>query len=186
MSLLIFIYFAFTIPVSADPILPTNKPADLIIMIYGKLKSSDNAKEWHAADKKYRIGASDDEIPKFNQLPLSTELRSLYSKAMVLEKKYDKGCLDYDPMTDSQDPQVDRYKFELRKIKTDEMVVDVRLISWGKKRTFPIQYKLKKENEKWYVDDIISFYENQKSNDPSIKENSVKKLIKLECLKAVL
>ncbi len=105
---------------------------------------------------------------------LPKEMRKLVEKDAKTTPKGEMGCLDFDPISDDQDPDIAKYKVIKASVETDGIkMLNVHIIGkWRKK--FVVTYKMKNEGGSWYVDDIID-----KGEGVAV---SVKKMYQ-ECLK---
>jgi hypothetical protein len=88
---------------------------------------------------------------------LSRSLIELWAKADAHTPKGDVGPIDFDPVTNSQEPDVKSFKVVAEKIEADKALIAV-TISGRMPRAKPadntIRYNFVREDGKWKIDDI--------------------------------
>ena len=89
---------------------------------------------------------------------LSRSLIELWAKADAHTPKGDVGPVDFDPVTNSQDPDVKSFKVDAEKLETDKAVIAVTITG---RNTPPrkgadqvVRYAFVHEGDKWKIDDI--------------------------------
>jgi hypothetical protein len=89
---------------------------------------------------------------------LSKSLVELWAKADDHTPKGDVGPIDFDPVTNSQEPDVKSFKVVVEKLDADKAVVAVTIAGRGTPRAKPadnlIRYNFVRDNGKWKIDDI--------------------------------
>jgi hypothetical protein len=88
---------------------------------------------------------------------LSKALVALWSKADAHTPKGDVGPVDFDPVTNSQDPDVKSFKVVTEKLEADKAAIAV-TITGARPRTKPadqiVHYDFVRDGDKWKIDDI--------------------------------
>jgi hypothetical protein len=88
---------------------------------------------------------------------LSKSLVDLWARADANTKKGDVGPVDFDPVTNSDEPDVKSFKLAAEKLETDSALIAV-TITGRTARAKPsdeiIRYKFVREDGKWKIDDI--------------------------------
>jgi Protein of unknown function (DUF3828) len=88
---------------------------------------------------------------------LSKSLIDLWARADANTKKGDAGPIDFDPVTNSDEPDVKSFKVAAEKLETDSALIAV-TITGRTARSKPsdeiIRYKFVREDGKWKIDDI--------------------------------
>jgi hypothetical protein len=89
---------------------------------------------------------------------LSRSLAELWVKADAHTSKGDVGPVDFDPVTNSQDPDVKSFAVVTEKLETDSVTIAVTLAARRTKRANPaddtIRYNYVRETGQWKIDDI--------------------------------
>jgi Protein of unknown function (DUF3828) len=89
---------------------------------------------------------------------LSKALVALWAKADAHTPKGDVGPVDFDPVTNSQEPDVKSFKVAAEKLETDTAVIAVAIAGRSAPRTKPadntIRYSFVLDNGQWKIDDI--------------------------------
>jgi Protein of unknown function (DUF3828) len=88
---------------------------------------------------------------------LSKSLIGLWAKADAHTPKGDVGPIDFDPVTNSQDPDVKSFKVDAEKLETDKALIAVTLTGHGTPRKAEdqlVRYELVREGKDWKIDDI--------------------------------
>jgi Protein of unknown function (DUF3828) len=89
---------------------------------------------------------------------LSKSLVALWAKADAHTPKGDVGPVDFDPVTNSQDPDVKSFKLETEKIDANKALIAVTIDGHRGKRPKPadavIRYDFVREANGWKIDDI--------------------------------
>jgi hypothetical protein len=89
---------------------------------------------------------------------LSKSLVELWARADAHTPKGDVGPVDFDPVTNSQEPDVKSFKAVGEKLDADRAVIAVAIAGRGKPRAKPadniIRYTLVREDGAWKIDDI--------------------------------
>jgi Protein of unknown function (DUF3828) len=89
---------------------------------------------------------------------LTKSLIELWAKADAHTPKGDVGPVDFDPVTNSQDPDVKSFKVDAEKLEADKAVIAVTITG---RNTPPrkgadqvVRYEFVREADKWKIDDI--------------------------------
>jgi Protein of unknown function (DUF3828) len=88
---------------------------------------------------------------------LSKSLVDLWARADAHTPKGDVGPIDFDPVTNSQDPDVKSFKVAAEKLDADKAVIAVTMTSRlprAKPSDNLIRYNFVREDGKWKIDDI--------------------------------
>jgi len=89
---------------------------------------------------------------------LSKALAALWTKADARTRKGDVGPVDFDPVTNSQDPDVKSFKVAAEKLETDRAVIAVTIDGHQGPRPKPadqtMRYDFVREAGLWKIDDI--------------------------------
>ena len=89
---------------------------------------------------------------------LSKSLIELWAKADAHTPKGDVGPVDFDPVTNSQDPDVKSFKVVAEKLEADRAVIAVTIVGRGAPRAKSvdntIRYNFVREAGQWKIDDI--------------------------------
>ena len=90
---------------------------------------------------------------------LSKSLIDLWAKADANTPKGDVGPIDFDPVTNSQEPDVKSFKVVAEKLDVDKAVIAVTItgrMARAKPSDDIIRYNFVREDGKWKIDDISS------------------------------
>ncbi|SDS16572.1 DUF3828 domain-containing protein [Bradyrhizobium canariense] len=92
---------------------------------------------------------------------LSKSLIELWAKADAHTPKGDVGPIDFDPVTNSQEPDVKSFKVATEKLEADKAVIAV-TITGSRPRSKPVgqtvvRYDFVRDGDKWKIDDIKGF-----------------------------
>jgi hypothetical protein len=88
---------------------------------------------------------------------LSKSLTALWAKADAHTAKGDVGPVDFDPVTNSQDPEVKSFKVVAEKIEADKAAIAVTISGSQPRTNSPdetVHYDFVREGDKWKIDDI--------------------------------
>jgi Protein of unknown function (DUF3828) len=89
---------------------------------------------------------------------LSKALVALWAKADAHTPKGDVGPVDFDPVTNSQEPDVKSFTVTMEKREADKAIIAVTLASRGAPRAKPadntIRYNFVHDDGQWRIDDI--------------------------------
>ncbi len=89
---------------------------------------------------------------------LSKALIALWAKADAHTPKGDVGPIDFDPVTNSQEPDVKSFKVEAEKVDADKAVIAVTITGHDAPRAKSadniIRYNFVRDDGKWKIDDI--------------------------------
>jgi hypothetical protein len=109
---------------------------------------------------------------------LSRSLIELWAKADAHTPKGDVGPVDFDPVTNSQDPDVKSFKVEAEKLETDKAVIAVTITG---RNTPPrkgadqvVRYAFLHEGDKWKIDDIKGASDGEPWSIRAMLEDSLK------------
>lgn len=136
------VLLAPAIPVTAQT--PSQDPATIVTGIYKKA----SAGKGDSGGQFLWLNAKD------RPRSMSKSLVTLWAKADKQEKPGEMGAIDFDPVTNSQDPRV-RF-FEVKTEKQDDTTATV-AASFGVQRKEPpliVRYDFVHEGNRWKIDDI--------------------------------
>jgi hypothetical protein len=136
---------------------PADSPIALFKDIYGAYPATEPADAWHKADKAWLGNGSVDSLPSWGTLPLSARTADLNRRVDRSIGKSGEVCIDYDQISDSQDPNIARYRIvgpADPAAARAEYRIDIQG-TW-RKETTAIAWLLVKEQGKWRVDDIVT------------------------------
>jgi Protein of unknown function (DUF3828) len=89
---------------------------------------------------------------------LSNSLVALWAKADAQTPKDEVGAIDFDPVTNSQEPDVKSFTLAAEKLDADKATIAVTLAAHRAERGNPadqvIRYDFVREADKWKIDDI--------------------------------
>jgi Protein of unknown function (DUF3828) len=109
---------------------------------------------------------------------LSKSLIELWTKADAHTPKGDVGPVDFDPVTNSQDPDVKSFKVDAEKLETDKAVIAVTIVG---RNTPPrkgadqvVRYAFVREGDKWKIDDIKGASDGEPWSIRAMLEDSLK------------
>ncbi len=88
---------------------------------------------------------------------LSKSLIDLWARADANTKKGDAGPIDFDPVTNSDEPDVKSFKIAAEKIEADSALIAVTLtgrMARAKASDDIVRYKFVRDDGKWKIDDI--------------------------------
>ncbi|CCE11958.1 conserved exported hypothetical protein [Bradyrhizobium sp. STM 3843] len=109
---------------------------------------------------------------------LSKSLIALWAKADAHTPKGDIGPVDFDPVTNSQDPDVASFKVTTEKIEADKATLAVVFAGHRKDRKDEaeqvIRYDFVREADKWKIDDIKGAIEGQAWSIRALLADSLK------------
>ncbi|MDR2882045.1 MAG: YbjP/YqhG family protein [Azoarcus sp.] len=88
---------------------------------------------------------------------LSRSLAALWDKSDSLVEEGDIGAIEFDPVTNSQDPDIKSFKVTPEKIEADKADIAVALISRHTPGSRVVRYALVHEAGGWKIDDIKGF-----------------------------
>lgn len=109
---------------------------------------------------------------------LSKGLTTLWIKADARTRKGDAGPVDFDPVTNSQDPDVKSFKVAVERQEPDKATIAVTLESHGSPRRnaadSTIRYDFVREAGQWRVDDFRGAVEGKPWSIRAILKDSLK------------
>jgi len=89
---------------------------------------------------------------------LSKSLIELWVKADARTQKGDVGPIEFDPVTNAQDPDVKSFKVDAEKLEADKAVIAVTITGRNKPPANAadqvVRYEFVRETDKWKIDDI--------------------------------
>jgi hypothetical protein len=139
---------AISRPASAKPASPPNDPVAVVNAIYAR-----------AAKGRGDGGGAfiiENQVAKAKYL--SKSLVELWAKADAHTPKRDVGPVDFDPVTNSQEPNVKSFKLTPEKLDPDKAVIAVIIAGRGAPRAKSIdntiRYSLVRDDGQWKIDDI--------------------------------
>jgi hypothetical protein len=110
---------------------------------------------------------------------LSRSLIALWARADANTPKDDVGPIDFDPVTNSQDPDVKSFKVVAEKLEADKAVIAV-TITGRTARAKPsddiVRYNFVREDGKWKIDDISGTLDGEGWSVRDILAESLKEL----------
>jgi hypothetical protein len=92
---------------------------------------------------------------------LSQALAALWEKSDALVEKGDVGAMEFDPITNSQDPDIKSFKVTPEKIEAGRADITVALVSRRTPGSRVVRYALVREAGGWKIDDIQGFIDRQ-------------------------
>ncbi|MEH2546488.1 hypothetical protein V1283_003133 [Bradyrhizobium sp. AZCC 2262] len=109
---------------------------------------------------------------------LSKSLIALWAKADARTRKGDVGPVDFDPVTNSQDPDVKSFKVAVEKQEADKATIAVTIDGHQGSRTKPadgtIRYDFVRDAGQWKIDDIKGSVEGKPWSIRSLLVDSFK------------
>lgn len=148
--------------------------------IYGSYPDSEKPDAWHKADKAW-LGSGDiSNLPGWETLPLSRDTAAL--NKLVTEKLGKDGevCIDYDLISDSQDPNIARYRIVAPSTQSmGPAEYQIYIQGTSRKEIVKLAYVLVEEEGKWRVDDIVTYSTDEKGR---AVRSAAKEMLKA-CLK---
>ena len=110
---------------------------------------------------------------------LSKSLVALWARADAHTQKGDVGPIDFDPVTNSQDPDVKSFKVVAEKLEADKAVIAV-TITGRTARAKPsdeiVRYNFVRDDGKWKIDDIGSTFDGEAWSIRDILSESLKEI----------
>jgi Protein of unknown function (DUF3828) len=110
---------------------------------------------------------------------LSKSLVELWAKADANTPKGDVGPIDFDPVTNSQEPDVKSFKVVAEKLEADKAVIAV-TITGRSARAKPsddiVRYNFVRDDGKWKIDDISGTFDGEAWSIRDILKESLKEL----------
>ena len=108
----------------------------------------------------------------------SKSLIALWAKADAHVEKGDVGPVDFDPVTNSQDPDVKSFKVTADKLEADKAAVSVTMTSHREPRKTPaddvVHYDFVREGNTWKIDDIKGSADGEAWSIRGMLEESLK------------
>src|ERR1700682_2483632 len=109
---------------------------------------------------------------------LSKSLVELWAKADAHTPKGDVGPVDFDPVTNSQEPDVKSFKLVPEKLDADKAVIAVTIAGRGAPRAKSIdntiRYNLVRDDGQWKIDDISGARDGEAGSIRQMVASSVK------------
>lgn len=154
-SVFLFLFLKLDIAAAQKQIAPQDSPVALFQQIYGAYPDTEAASAWHKADKNWGPSGDDKQVPGFETLPLSGATAALNQR---VNKKLEKDgfvCIDYDMISDSQDPDIARYRI----VTPAKGGAQYEVYFEGKSRkgATRVSYLLAQEDGAWRIDDIYTY-----------------------------
>ena len=110
---------------------------------------------------------------------LSKSLIDLWARADASTPKDDVGPVDFDPVTNSQDPDVKSFKVAAEKLEADKAIIAV-TITGRTARAKPsdeiVRYNFVRDGGKWKIDDISGTLDGEAWSIRGILSESLKEL----------
>src|ERR1700730_4896103 len=111
---------------------------------------------------------------------LSKSLVELWARADAHTPKGDVGPIDFDPVTNSQEPDVKSFKVVAEKLDADKAVIAVTIAGRGGPRAKPadnlIRYNFVRDDGKWKIDDISGALDGEAWSIRGMLTESLKEL----------
>jgi hypothetical protein len=111
---------------------------------------------------------------------LSKSLIDLWAKADAHTPKDDVGPVDFDPVTNSQDPDVKSFNVVVEKQDANSAVIAVTLTGHGKPPTKPadgvIRYTFVRDGTQWKIDDISGASDGEAWSIRDMLKDSLKEI----------
>jgi hypothetical protein len=111
---------------------------------------------------------------------LSKSLIDLWAQADAHTPKDDVGPIDFDPVTNSQEPDVKSFKAVAETLDADKAVVAVTIIGHGKPPSKPadqvIRYNFVRDNGQWKIDDISGSVDGEAWSIRDLLKESLKEI----------
>ena len=111
---------------------------------------------------------------------LSKSLVELWARADAHTPKGDVGPIDFDPVTNSQEPDVKSFKVVAEKLDADKAVIAVTIAGRGGPRAKAadnvIRYQFVRDDGKWKIDDISGALDGEAWSIRSMLTESLKEL----------
>ena len=102
----------------------------------------------------------------------------MWAKADAHTPKGDVGPVDFDPVTNSQEPDVKSFKVVAEKLEPDTAVIAVTIAGSGAPRSKPadntIRYNFVHDNGRWKIDDISGASDGEKWSIRAMLTDSLK------------
>lgn len=136
---------------------PQDTPVALFKAIYGQYPDNEPADSWHKADKEWLGANTDMKVPTFETLPLSHDTAALNKRVQKAIGKSGEVCIDFDQISDSQDPNIAKYRIVEKEQSNGRATFDISIAGTWRKDVSKITYVLVEEQGKWHVDDIVTY-----------------------------
>ncbi|WP_442754669.1 hypothetical protein ACNHKD_16995 [Methylocystis sp. JAN1] len=136
---------------------PQDTPIALFKAIYGEYPDGEAADAWHKADKEW-LGKGDvSNLPTWETLPLSRDAAALNQRVQKAIGNSGEVCIDFDQISDSQDPNIAAYRIVALPSQTaGRAEYEIYLKGTWRKDIAKVAYVLVEERGKWRVDDIVT------------------------------
>lgn len=109
---------------------------------------------------------------------LSKALAALWAKADAHMPKGDVGPVDFDPVTNSQDPDVKSYNVVTEKLEADKAAIAVTIAGRGAPRAKPVDNTIRflfvRDDGQWKIDDISGASDGEPWSIRAMLTDSVK------------
>ena len=111
---------------------------------------------------------------------LSKSLIRLWAKADAHTPKGDVGPVDFDPVTNSQEPDVKSFKVDVEKLDAGKAIIAVTITGRNtplrKGADQVVRYEFVREADKWKIDDISGTFDGESWSIRDILKESLKEL----------
>jgi Protein of unknown function (DUF3828) len=111
---------------------------------------------------------------------LSKSLAELWAQADAHTPKDDVGPIDFDPVTNSQEPDVKSFKIVPEKLDADKAVIAVTITGHGKVPSKPadqvIRYNFVRDGGQWKIDDISGASDGEPWSIRDLLKDSLKEI----------
>ena len=110
---------------------------------------------------------------------LSKSLVALWARADAHTQKGDIGPIDFDPVTNSQEPDVKSFKVVAEKLEADKAVIAVTITgrtAHAKPSDDIVRYNFVRDDGKWKIDDISGTIDGEAWSIRNILNESLKEL----------
>lgn len=159
---------------------PQENPTELLEQIYGASSDKEASGGWRRADKNWGPSGDIRQAPGFETLPLSSEMAALKQR---VDRKLEKDgfvCIDYDMISDSQDPHIARYRITSpSRTGGGRAQYDIYTQDDSLKGGSRITWRLLQEDGKWRIDDIFTYSKDSKGLS---RRNGARSMLR-DCLK---
>ncbi len=154
-SVFLLLFPTLDLAAAQKQIPPQDSPVALLQQIYGVYPDKEPATAWHKADKNWGPAGDIKQVPGFETLPLSSATAALNQR---VDKKLEKDgfvCIDYDMISDSQDPDIARYRIVAPA--NGGAQYEIYFEGKARKGSMRVSYLLVEEDGKWRVEDIYTY-----------------------------
>jgi hypothetical protein len=173
-----FTLSSFTAQAAQKHVAPQDTSIALFQAIYGQYPENEPADAWHKADKEWLGKGAEMRVPTFETLPLSHDTDALNKRVQKAIGKSGEVCIDYDQISDSQDPNIAKYKIVEKEQSKGRATFEISITGTWRKDVSRITYVLVEEQGEWHLDDIINYSTDKKGHT---EKSSAREMLK-NCL----